>query len=205
MKTIILIFLFIVSTGSCQEKKENNAKNKVTMKKTPIIYGIDYDIQNHFQILVNDDLVAQNFEDIKSSAFLPINEYLLSNKKAILKVKLYKSAKKQYITKELYKNFSLKIMFCKNNLFEGFSLLQEISIPKEIKEESYIEYTYFLNVDFDKLNPILGWYSSKNLAENESNLLKEVQGYYIKVFNILNSGSYNDYYKIIKKEKKKFC
>jgi hypothetical protein len=199
MKNIVLLCLAVISATNCQEKKEINLNNMITMKKSAIIYGIDYDIQNHFQILVNDNLVAQNFEDVKSSAYLPINEYLLSDKKSILKLKLYKSFNEQYITKDLYKNFSLKLMFCNNNLFEDLKLVQEMNIPQEIMGKSYIEYTYILNVDFDKLNVISGWYSSENLIENKSDLLKQVQDSYIKVFNILNSGSYQDYYKIVRK------
>lgn len=204
MRKIILLSLLAFNIVSCQEKKDYKLNNKTTMNKTPIIYGIDYDIQNYFQILINDDMVSQNFEDVKSSAFLPINEYLLSNKKTILKVKLFKTPQEKYITHDLYKNFSLKIMVCNNNLFEGFKLVQEIKIP-EIKNETYIEYTYTLNVDSDKLNPIVGWNSSEDLIADKEVLLKEVQDYYLKVYNVLNSGSYNDYHKIIiKREQEVF-
>ena len=197
--SLFFLLFYLTSCG------QNNRTPDTVEKKMnqSYIYGIDYSINNRFEILINDELVAKNNEDINSSAFLPINELLLSGIRPELKIRLYNSINEQYIREDIYKYFNLKIVLSNNNMFENFITIQDINIPKVIKNKEFVEYTFLLEIDSDKLNPIVGWSKSNNLVnENQKILLNELYDNYNRIFKILNSGNYQEFYKNIEKREK---
>jgi hypothetical protein len=198
-----MLLLINFGIGGCQERDEQKKVQFLSDRKkniSPVIYGINYDIRGRFKILINDEIVAKNNDDASSGAFLPFNELLLANQKTELKVRIYRSPKEKYINPHLYKDFKLTVVSC-DNVFENFSNIQQIEIPHEITDKEFVEYIFA--IDLKSYYPSIGWSNSEKLAnENREKLIIEVQNYYKRMFNIINSGDYIEYYKVVEKREK---
>ncbi|MCV9929010.1 hypothetical protein OIU83_15195 [Flavobacterium sp. LS1R49] len=200
---MILIGLLMFNIASCQKKENNNSKhikikkeeNKM-MNKTQPIYAIKVHSIGAFEIFVNGISIYSHKDKEASIITLPINGDILSSGVQMLQIILHSADK---LTKSELQNYSFKIVQYNGFDSPDVKVVQECVFNESLSKDKY---TYLQSWTFEAIVPykVTGWIYSFNLKEeNKDHLLNEVQQFYLKTWNLINSGNYIEYYKIIER------
>lgn len=198
MKKVILISLLVFNMAGCQEKQKTHHKikkkdNKMISSTQPI-YAIKVHSIGTFEIYVNGISIYSYKDKEASIVTLPINGDILSSGSQTIQIILQSEDK---LDKDELQNYSFKIV-----QYDGFDspdvkIVEECVFNESLSKDKYV---YAQSWTFGAIVPynVTGWNNSVDLKKkNKDDLLNEVQKFYLKTWNTLNSGNYTEYYKII--------
>lgn len=200
MKNVILISLLVFNMAGCQENQKFNHKIKKEINKmisgTQPIYAIKVHSIGTFEIFVNGISIYYYKDKEASIVTLPINGDILSSGGQTVQIILHSEDK---LNKDELQNYSFKIV-----QYDGFDspdvkIVEECVFNVSLSKDKYV---YAQSWTFGGIVPynVTGWNNSVDLnKKNNDDLLNEVQQFYLRTWNILDSGNYTEYYKIINK------
>lgn len=205
--TVTSCTLFFVC---CSNEKKNNMANpnniEQTTPKTGSMksYFLNHEIRNvDYEIYINDFLVGQSHDNNGIPGPYKINQYLFSNGKQEVKIKL--SANKQYqkeITSDLLTEISRNtgVYLLQNKDYGNIQEIKKLEFPK--LEKGVPTYEFKWTFDADATNGITNLNNSEDLAKmDKSELQKEVSEKYEELRNMLHSGNADQFMKEISKAK----
>ncbi|MEN4759689.1 hypothetical protein ABEG63_05050 [Chryseobacterium sp. C39-AII1] len=208
---------FLLTVGSCtlffvycsNEQKntaENNKKTEQTTPKTGVMksYFLNHEIRNvDYEIYINDLLVGQSHDNNGVPGPYKINQYLFSNGKQEVTIKL--TANKQYqkeITADLLNEISRNtgIYLLQNKDYGNIQEVKKLEFPK--LEKGVPTYEFKWNFDADATHGITNLNNSEDLAKiDKDELLKQVSNKYDQLRNMLHTGNTDQFMKEISKAK----
>ncbi|MDW8850044.1 hypothetical protein SD960_08075 [Flavobacterium sp. MMLR14_040] len=200
MKKIILLSLLVYNMAGCQENKKsynkiNKEENKM-MSATQPIYAIKVHSIGLFEIYVNGISIYSYKDKEASIVTLPINSNILASGAQTVQIILQSEDK---LTKNELQNYSFKIVQYNGFDSPDVKVVEECTFNESLSKDKY---THTQSWTFRAMVPynVTGWTNSVDLKkQNNDELLNEVQQFYQKTWNIINSGNYAEYYKIINK------
>lgn len=204
--TITSCALFFVCCSNEQKNNIDTKKTEKTTSKTALMksYLLNHEIRNvDYEIYVNDFLVGQSHDNNGIPGPYKLNQYIFSNGKQEVKIKI--SANKKYqkeITPEILNEISRNtgIYLLQNKDYGNIQEVKKLEFPK--LEKPVPSYEFKWDFSADATPGISNLNNSQDLSKmDKAKLQEEVFSKYEELRNLLHKGNTDQFMKEISKAK----
>jgi len=206
---------FLLTVTSCtllfvccsNEKKESNqpANEQNITKKIPSMksYLLNHEIRNvDYEIYLNDFLVGQSHENNGIPGPYKLNQYIFSNGKQEVRIKISANKNQKEITSEILNEISRNtgIYLLQNKDYNNIQEVKKLEFPK--LEKPVPSYEFKWEFDAEATPGINNLNNSQDISKmDKSKLYDEVFAKYDELRNLLHSGNGDQFMKEISKAK----